>query len=119
MSTFPILKSGAVTQYPTVVTQAQPTQIIRFLDGTDQRYLMQGQARRQWRIDLSCLDEAEIYAMELFFAEQQGIYSLFTFPDPISGTGVANCRIGSSELTTEYLGPDASKTSIWVIETNG
>ena len=43
MSTFPLLKSGAVSQYPTTVTQAQPVQVIRFVDGTDQRFSLAGQ----------------------------------------------------------------------------
>jgi hypothetical protein len=119
MSTFPLLKSGAVSQYPTTVTQAQPVQVIRFVDGTDQRFLSQGSIRREWQIDLTQLDEAEIYALEQFFVEQQGIYSTFSFPDPISGTNVPNCRFATSQLVTGYLGPDLSSTALQIIETNG
>ncbi len=119
MNTFPALKSGAVTQYPTVVTQSQPVQVIRFIDGADQRFLSQGPMRREWQINLTQLDEAETYALEQFFAGQQGTYASFIFPDPISGADVPNCKFALSELITGYLGPDMSSTSIRIIETNG
>ena len=119
MAIFPLLHSGAVTQYPAPQTSGQAVQIIRFIDGSDQRYLMQGRTFRQWQIQLSLLTDSELQQLEGFFAAQQGDYSPFTFPDPISGTNVPNCRFGSSFLTTQYDGINTSATSLWVIETNG
>jgi hypothetical protein len=119
MANFPLLSTAAVTQYPAPLTTGQAAKIIRFMDGSDQRYLTQGRSFRQWRIDLSLLNESEVQQIEQFFLTQQGDYSTFVFPDPFSGANVPNCRLGAPELTTNYLGPDAGSTSFWVIETNG
>lgn len=118
MASFPLLSSGAVTQYPAPVAISQGAQVIRFLDGTDQRYLSQGRMLRQWQIRLTLLNESEIEQMEAFFAGQLGDYSSFTFPDPFSGTNVPNCRIANPQFISEYLGVDVSSTSFWVIESN-
>jgi hypothetical protein len=106
-------------QYPAPVSTGQGAQVIRFLDGSDQRYLTQPRMLRQWQIRLDLLNETEIQQLEIFFASQLGDYSPFTFPDPFSGSDVPNCRVGAPALLTEYLGVDMSSTSIWVIETNG
>lgn len=119
MATFPLLSTGAVTQYPTPLTQGQGAEVIRFLDGSDQRYLSQGRMLRQWQIRLDLLNETEIQQFETFFLELQGDYSIFTFPDPFTGAGVLNCRLGAPGLVSEYVGVDVSSTSFWVIETNG
>lgn len=117
--TFPLLNSGAVTQYPASQTTGQAVQVIRFVDGSDQRYLMQGITLRQWQIRLTLLTDDEIQQLEAFFAAQEGDYVSFVFPDPISGNSVPNCRFGNSTLLTEYAGVNASSSSFWVIETNG
>jgi hypothetical protein len=96
-----------------------PAQVIRFLDGTDQRFLASGGPLRRWLIDLQLLNESEVAALEAFFVALGGEYSTFTFPDPISGVGVLNCRLGAPELISEYQGVDIAATSMWVVETNG
>jgi phage-related protein len=119
MATFPLLSSGAVTQYPTVLSTGQAVQVIRFLDGSDQRYLTQGRAFRRWQIRLDLLNETEMAQLEAFFLAQQGDFSSFVFPDPISETNVANCRLGAPGFVSAYLGVDVGSTSLVVIETNG
>ena len=119
MATFPILSSGAITQYPSPLTTGQAAQVIRFLDGSDQRYLGQGKMLRSWEIRLNLLNEAEIQLIEAFFTAQQGEYLPFIFPDPFTGTAVPNCRLGVAGLISEYIDVDASSTSFWVLETNG
>jgi hypothetical protein len=119
MAAFPVLTSGAVTQYPAPLTNGQGAQVIRFIDGSDQRYLTQGRALRQWEIRLDLLNDIEIQQMEAFFIAQNADYNTFMFPDPFSGTVVPNCRLGSPQLTSEYIATGVSSTSIWVIETYG
>lgn len=119
MSTFPLLSSGAVTQYPTAFVTGQSVQVIRFLDGAEQRYLTQGRAFRSWQIRLDLLKENEIAQVESFFIGQQGDYSTFVFPDPISGSLVPNCRLAAPRLVSEYIGPDVGSVSLIVMETNG
>lgn len=118
MAKFPILSSGAVTQYPTPLTTGQAAQVIRFLDGSDQRYLAQGKMLRSWEIRLNLLSEMEMQLIEAFFTSQQGDYSPFIFPDPLTRSNVPNCRLGAAGLISEYVGVDANSTSFWVLETH-
>jgi Conserved hypothetical protein 2217 (DUF2460) len=119
MAEFPILSSGAVVQYPAVIASGQAVQVIRFLDGSDQRYVVQPKSLRQWQIRLDLLNEDEIQQLEAFFIAQSGDYSPFDFPDPFSGTAVPNCRLAAPGFVSEYVGVDVSSTSFWVIEANG
>lgn len=119
MATFPALSTGAVTQYPLPMTTGQAVQVIRYLDGADQRYLIQGRTFRSWQIKLDLLNESEIQQIEAFFASQQGDFATFVFPDPYSGANVPNCRLAAPSLMTEYVEADTCSTSFWVIETNG
>lgn len=118
-ATFPLLSSGAVAQYPMAVVTGQNVQAIRFLDGSDQRYLQQGRQFRSWQIKLNLLNEAEIASLEAFFVAQQGDYLAFSFPDPFSGAMVPNCRLGAPGMESTYVGVDTGEASLWVIETNG
>ena len=119
MLTFPNLSTGAVTQYPCGIANVQASEVIRFIDGTDQRYLLQPEALRQWHIRLDLLSEKEIQRLEEFFASQAGDYSPFSFPDPYSGEAVPNCRFGNPEFLGEYTSSEASATSFWVVESRG
>jgi Conserved hypothetical protein 2217 (DUF2460) len=119
MASFPLLSSGAVTQYPVQLITGQGTQVIRFLDGSDQRYLMQGKPLRRWQIRMDLLNDRELEQLEAFFEEQEGDYLPFSFPDPFSGATVANCRLGNSSLASNYLAASVGSAALWVIETNG
>ncbi len=119
MASFPLLSSGAISQYPTESFVGQSVAVIRFLDGSDQRFILAGRRLRRWRIDLTLLSDEEVFALESFFDAQKGQFSPFTFTDPASNTLVPNCRLADSEMTTEYLAGNAHSTSLWVIETNG
>lgn len=119
MADFPTLSSAAITQYPVGVTNIQTARVIRFMDGSDQRYRLRGRSLRQWEIHLDLLNELEIQQLESFFTNMQGDYGTFSFPDPFSGVSVPNCRLAAPELVSEYSGVDSSATSFWVIETYG
>jgi hypothetical protein len=119
MATFPLLRSGAVAQYPSSIGTGQGVQIIQFLDGLEQRFLNQGRQLRRWGINLSLLSDSELRALEEFFTSQSGDYSTFSFPDPVSGTEILNCRFGGPELTADFIGVNSNAVSFWIIETNG
>ena len=119
MTTFPLLNSGAVTQYPMTVGSGQTVKILRFLDNSEQRFLNQGRQFRRWQINLSQLTEGELFALEDFFEAQSADYSIFSFPDPFTGTEVPNCRLGDSDFMLELADVNCGLTSFWVIETNG
>ena len=119
MAMFPVLSSGAVAQYPVSLTLSQSVQVMRFLDGSDQRFLQQGRQYRRWRLNLDLLNESEMNQIQAFFVAQQGEYSVFDFPDPISNQIIPNCRLGTAGLVTDLLGIDKGSSTLWVIETNG
>ena len=119
MASFPVLSSGAVTQYPAPLRFGQAAQVIRFLDGSDQRYLIQGRSFRSWEIRVDLLNGSEMQQIESFFTSMQGDYSKFLFPDPFTGQMVPNCRIGAPGVILEYVGEDVGAASLWVIETDG
>ena len=119
MTTFPVLGTGAVMQYPAPLITGQGVGVIRFLDGSDQRYLTQGKSFRTWKVDLSLLNEDELAAVESFFDAQSGDYGVFAFADPFSGVSVPNCRFAHPSLQTAYDDVDTGATTLWVIETNG
>jgi hypothetical protein len=119
MNTFPTISSNAVTQYPAAVQYSQGVQVIEFLDGSQQRYLLQPKMLRLWQIRLTQLNDGEIQQLEEFFSDQQGTYSPFVFPDPFTGINVNNCRFAAPSLLTNYVGVDNTSSSYWVIETNG
>lgn len=119
MRSFPLLSSGAVSQYPTQSFRGQGIGIIRFLDGSDQRFLHTARNLRRWRIELSLLSDAEIASLELFFNTQKGIFSPFVFTDPATNTQIPNCRFAASEMNTEHVSLNVNSTSLWIMETNG
>jgi len=119
VASFPLLSSGAVSQYPTERYSSRSVGVIRFLDGSDQRFLRTGRRLRRWRVDLSLLTDLEIAALQTFFSTQKGMYSSFTFTDPASNTQVSNCRIANSEMIAEHVNGNANSTSFWIMETNG
>jgi hypothetical protein len=119
VANFPLLKTGAVAQYPLEIASGQASEVIRFSDGTDQRFPIRGRMLRRWRIDLTLLNEDELRALEAFFEAQLGAYSPFVFPDPYSGAPVAGCRFAADQLSTDYEGVDTGSMSLWVIETDG
>ncbi len=116
MATFPALSSGAVAQYPLPAYVTQTTQVIRFLNGSDQRCVVRARPVRWWVIKLSLLNDAELAQLEGFFMAQQGAFGLFDFPDPVSGQTIANCRLATSELSTLYDAADQGSTELTVME---
>ncbi len=119
MASFPLLNTNAIAQYPLGITSVQESQVIYFLDGADQRYLIGRRPMRTWQIKLELLTEAEMQVLEEFFIGQTGVYSIFSFPDPYTGTIVPNCRFADGVLTSEFVGVEICSTTITVVETNG
>lgn len=117
MSRFPILKTGAVAQYPLKTTYKYKADIVWFLDGSEQRYRNSPGVLHQWEIDLSKLDEQEMAAIEEFFLANEGATSLFAFTDPSTGAVYQNCSVAGSELAFTFVGP-LSGTAKTVIREN-
>ena len=105
---FPMLKTGAVMQYPARRTILFNTDTIRFLDGTEQRFRNSAAVLHRWTIQLDLLDESELDALDQFFLSNQGRFGSFSFTDPWDGTSYPNCSLAAdtfgSQLTAEMRG---------------
>lgn len=116
MATFPTLTTGAVVQYPLGGIFQSGTEVIRFLDGLDQRCLTMSGSLRKWTIKLNQLNDQEIATLEQFFINVEGNYGTFSFTDPDSGVIFPTCRFQTSSLVTTYQGPGEGATEMMVVE---
>jgi hypothetical protein len=117
MTTFPLLKTKAVAQYPATKTVQFRNQALRFVDGTEQRYREAAKPLRCWVIQLSALDETEMAAVDHFFVQNQGRTGIFSFPDPWDGKVYAGCSVQSDQLTIETKAELRCRTSLTIAET--
>jgi hypothetical protein len=113
---FPRLKTGALTQYPTAQELARPVETVRFLDMGRQAYLDSRDSLRRWRLRLNLLDESELAVVVEFFTAMRGSLGRFEFEDPATGEVVANCRFDDDELTLSSSGEFNGQTALTVRE---
>jgi hypothetical protein len=104
MLTFPILKTGAVAQYPMILSEAFGNEVLQFVGGDEQRFRSSPGSLRSWTIQLELLDETELAQVDAFFAAASGSFGVFDFPDPVSGTVISNCFVQSDNLTEDFIG---------------
>ena len=116
MAAFPQLKTGAVAQYPATRTFRFQNQVLRFLDGTDQRYRDAAGPLHAWEIRLDQLDETEMAAVEAFFVANQGSYGSFSFTDPWDGHVYTNCSLASDELDLTSVAEMRGRVSLKITE---
>lgn len=116
MASFPTLKTGAVAQYPSDRTRRFSTQVLRFMDGGEQRFAEFGIPLKRWLIRLELLDETELTSIEDFFVEQDGRAGTFKFTDPWDGTVHVNCSFEGDAVTADYRGRNNGATSVVVRE---
>lgn len=116
MATFPPLKTGAVAQYPAIKALRYQNQIVRFVDGNEQRYRDSAGPLHQWIIRLDKLDETEMASLENFFLSNQGSSASFIFIDPWDGTSYPNCSVAGDRLQMSSVAELQNTTSVTVIE---
>lgn len=116
MANFPVLKSGAVAQYPMTRALEYSTRILRFLDGTEQRFREHKRAIRRWVIRLELLDEGEMAAIEDFFLSEQGRLGSFSFTDPRDGTVYPDCSLESDAVELDFREQMRGATALTVKE---
>src|SRR5215472_1737758 len=98
MAAFPILKTGAVAQYPAIRASQYRNQILRFVDGNEQRYRDSAGPIHRWTIHFDYLDATEMAAIQDFFQANQGSFENFAFTDPWDNTAYQNCSIIGDNL---------------------
>jgi len=114
MAQFPTLKTGAILQYPAQKATKYSTQVLRFLDGSEQRFRNYASPLRKWTIRLDLLDEAELHALREFFRTAEGAAGSFTFTDPWDGARYPNCSLEPEAMIEEIQDEMKSKTSLTV-----
>jgi hypothetical protein len=113
---FPTLKTGAVMQYPGKRTLQFSTDVVRFLDGTEQRYRDYPALLHRWTIQLDLLDESELAAYDQFFVSNQGSFGSFSFTDPWDGTVYASCSLATDTFGFKVTGEMRGATTVTVCE---
>jgi phage-related protein len=116
MANFPALKTGAVAQYGSDRSRQFSTQVLRFLDGSEQRFPGYGAPLLQWVIRLDLLDESELENLELFFENEGGRAGTFSFTDPWDGTVYGSCSLGSDDLALGFQEIARGQTQVVVKE---
>jgi hypothetical protein len=119
MGNFPLLRTGAVLQYPATRHIQTSTCVLRFVDGTEQRFRDYQRPIRRWTVRLDLLDETEMKAMEEFLVSQQGQSGSFSFTDPWDGIEYANCSLECDVVPMESGGPFRGRTALVVRENRG
>jgi hypothetical protein len=103
MAKFPVLKTGAVTQYPSGRWATYSTSVMKFVDGREQRFRELSGPVRTWVIRMHQLSSEEIGAIESFFEDRQGEFGSFQFTDPWDGTNYSDCSFDQDELWMDAL----------------
>lgn len=116
MANFPALKTGAVAQYGSDRSRKYSTTVLRFIDGSEQRFQGYGAPLLQWVIRLDLLDESELDNLEQFFESEGGRAGTFSFTDPWDGTVYPSCSFGSDDLTMQFRDVARGKTQVVVKE---
>jgi len=114
MALFPKLKTTAVTQFPSGRSLSFATEVLRFIDGTEQRFRRAGAPVFRWEISLSKLDARELAAVREFFLSQQGRYGMFEFIDPWDGMEYHGCSFEDDELELTLDGERSSSTKLTI-----
>lgn len=116
MSTFPVLKTGAVMQYPAERSSQYANQVVRFLDGSEQRFREFAQPLHRWVIRLDLLDESELNRLREFFRIQNGAAGTFGFTDPWDCASYANCSLETDTMIETLTGEGRGQTTLTVRE---
>ena len=103
MPTFPVLTTGAVTQYPSSRRTTYSTSVTRFVDGKEQRFRELQAPLRSWVVRLNQLSAQEIGELEIFFNDQQGQFGSFTFIDPWDETEYVNCSFEQNSFSMDAV----------------
>ncbi len=106
-------------QYPAKRTLRFVTDVLRFLDGAEQRYRDNPSVLHQWTIQLDLLDEAELAALEQFFLSNQGAFGSFSFTDPWDGTTYPNCSLADDTFEFQLKGEMRGSLKLTVCENRG
>jgi hypothetical protein len=103
-----------VLQYPAEQEIGFGTDVVRFVDGSEQRFRRYASASRRWLIRLDLLDQSELHLLREFYLTQGGASQSFTFTDPRDGYAYTNCSFENGEIVQVLDDEMRGKTSVVV-----
>lgn len=110
MADFPVLRTGALAQYPSERVIEHATTALQFVDGSEQRWRETGSGGRRWVLRFSGLDDGEAAALASFFEAQGGRSGHFSFTDPWTGKAYEDCSIDQDTFSLEFREQGAAGT---------
>jgi hypothetical protein len=116
MSTFPVLRTGAVIQFPATRTMQFATDVVQFIDGAEQRFRAYAQSYHRWVINCDALDETELNNIRNFVQGMNGAVGVFSFTDPWDSAVYQKCSIEGDVLVEMLAEPMQGRTSIVIRE---
>lgn len=114
MASFPLLRTGAVTQYPSAKSISFPTQVVRYMDGSEQRYRLAAAPIQRWEISMTAVSVDEVAALERFFRDQQGRFGSFAFTDPWTGIEHPDCSFDRDDWEVEMVTALRARTKLLI-----
>jgi phage-related protein len=116
MNTFPALKTGAIIQMPSSRAIQFSTDVVKFVDGGEQRFRSFAQPYHRWVVRFAVLDEAELQNIRAFVQQMDGAAGLFSFTDPWDGTVYAKCSLEGDATVDSLRGPMQNGTTLIIRE---
>lgn len=113
---FPRLKTAAVQQYGSSVSSRFETRVLRFVDGTEQRFPVQKGAGKRWVLRYTQLAEGELAALDDFFLAMQGPSQEFAYEDPETGVRYERCRLIRENLVLHLDAEHGGSLEIEIVE---
>jgi hypothetical protein len=114
MPNLPSLQSGSTVQYPFVTSLRYSTGIIRFVDGSEQRFSHTRGVHRTWTVGLRDLNPSEIEAVAAFATSSDK--QAFTFYDPVTGEVHSQCTLLAQPVTVEHADEQRAHLSLTIVE---
>ncbi len=103
-------------QYPAERTSYYTTEVLRFVDGTEQRFRQSGSCLRRWVVRLDLLSEEELHTLWAFVGSAKGRQGTFTFRDPWDGRDYPTCGFEDDDLEIDFEGELRGKTMVTIRE---
>lgn len=116
MSSFPTLKTGAVMQLPSSRSLQFSTDVVQFVDGSEQRFAAFAQPAHRWAVNYAQLDETELQNVRNFVRELDGSVQPFSFTDPWDSTVYLSCSLVTDVFTDAAIGLLSSNSHLLIQE---
>lgn len=116
MNSFPTLSTGAVLQYPANRTFDFSTQVVRFIDGSEQRFCDYPQVLHRWIVTLNLLTDTEMNGLREFFRIQEGAGGEFSFTDPWDSAVYPNCSLETDQMVEVLDAEGRGRTAVVIRE---